>query len=565
MDHVRGAACRALVGLGLVALVSGCGDVTIFGVGGPAASPTAIAKIGNTTAQVGGQLPASFPAGFPMPQGYQLQSAADDGRQIAVVLTVPSAQGAFDFYKQALPGAGYQARELPGANVGGAFSGGFTVAGNGFNGEVAVSGVGGSPLVSIRLERGGSAAPGATTVPGVAVTVATIVPGAPTVAAKPGAPPVAPKPGQAGPGGLPAGFPTTFPLPPQYQVQSATDDGRQAALVLSVQSAQAAYDFYKGVLPLYGYQVREEGQPQTGGGIFTGGLSFSGNGQTGRIAFSSVGSTNLITIGLERGGSAPAVPPAPAATVAVAAATPTALAKPAEKPAEKPADKPQGAGLPDGFPLPPQAQVQTSMNDGRQIAVVLGVTSAKEAYEFYQKALPEAGYQITDKSGVDGPAGTFGGALKITGKGTSGDLAFAANPAGQTVAIRLEGGGAAPAPAATPAPAAPAPPKPGQSGPPVGVLPAGFPTPPEHRVQAAADSGRQIAVVLIVPSVQAAFDFYKGALPGAGYEVTERGVSTTPGGGFNGVLSVKGNGVSGEIVCTSASGANMVAISLNKT
>ena len=74
-----------------------------------------------------------------------------------------------------------------------------------------------------------------------------------------------------------------------------------------------------------------------------------------------------------------------------------------------------------------------------------------------------------------------------------------------------------------------------------------------------------LAVVLIVPSVQAAFDFYKGALPGAGYEVTERGVSTTPGGGFNGVLSVKGNGVSGEIVCTSASGANMVAISLNKT
>ena len=69
----------------------------------------------------------------------------------------------------------------------------------------------------------------------------------------------------------------------------------------------------------------------------------------------------------------------------------------------------------------------------------------------------------------------------------------------------------------------------------------------------------------LVPSVQAAFDFYTGALPGAGYEVTDRGVSTTPGGGFNGVLSVKGNGVAGEIVCTAASGANLVAISLNKT
>jgi catechol 2,3-dioxygenase-like lactoylglutathione lyase family enzyme len=559
MHHLRGSACRALVGLGLAALVSGCGDVSIFGVGGPepsptvgASQPTAVAKVGNTTAQVGGQLPASFPAGFPLPQGYQLQSAADDGRQIAVVLIVPSAQGAFDFYKQALPGAGYQVRELPGANVGGAFSGGFTLAGNGFNGELAVSGVGGSPLVSIRLERGGSAAPGAATVPGVAATVAPVIPGVPTVAANPGAP-APPKPGLPAPDGLPAGFPATFPLPPQYQVQSATDDGRQAAIVLSVQSAQAAYDFYKGALPLSGYQVREEGQPQSSAGLFTGGLSFTGNGQTGKIAFSSAGSANLITIGLERGGAAPA------ATAAVAAATPAPPAKPSEKPAEKP----QGApGLPAGFPLPPQAQVQTSMNDGRQVAVVLGVTSAKEAYEFYQKALPEAGYQITDRSGVDGPGGTYGGALKITGNGVSGELAFAANPAGQTVTIRLDGGGAAPA--ATPA--APAAPKPGQSGgPPVAALPAGFPTPPEHRVQAAADSGRQIAVVLIVPSVQSAFDFYKGALPGAGYEVTERGVSTTPAGGFNGVLSVKGAGVAGEIVCTSASGANMVTMSLNKS
>lgn len=549
----RGAIRPGLV-VGLAILLGACGEIAIPGIDGGAtpvpAQPTAVAKSGPTAVVSASQLPAGFPSDFPLPPQYQLQTVTDDGRQIAVVLMVPSAQAAYDFYKSALPRAGYQMQDLGGTTAAGAFSGGLTVSGKGISGEIAITAVGPSPLVSIRLERGGAAQPAPAATAGQAGLPIKPPQLPPTPPAQPATPAAASQPGAAT-GGLPAGFPEGFPLPPRYQVQSATDDGRQLAIVLNVQSAQAAYDYYKGALPLAGYQVREEGAPRTGGGLFTGGLSFSGQGQSGRIAFSAAGPTNLVTISLERSG-------ATAGTGAPPATPPAAAPSPAATPGSSTAP----AGLPANFPLPAQAQVQATTGDGQQVAVVIGVPSAKEAFAFYQGALPGAGYQIVEQNGVDGPGGVFGGLIKITGNGVSGELAFAASPAGQTVAIRLARAGGTPPAGGQPTPAA----KPGAGGgAPVAGLPPGFPLPPEHRVQNTADNGRQVAVILIVPSVQVAYDFFKGALPGAGYQVTERGVTTTPGGAFNGVLSIRGHGVSGEVVCTSASGANLVAISLNRT
>jgi hypothetical protein len=148
---------------GLAILLSACGEIAIPGFGGgetPApAQPTAAPKSGLTAVVSAGQLPAGFPSDFPLPPQHQVQSAADDGRQMTVVLVVPSAPAAYDFYKSALPGAGYQLQDLGGTTVAGAFSGGLTVSGKGVSGEVAITAVGPSPLVSIRLERGGAAQP----------------------------------------------------------------------------------------------------------------------------------------------------------------------------------------------------------------------------------------------------------------------------------------------------------------------------------------------------------------------------------------------------------------------
>ena len=82
------------------------------------------------------------------------------------------------------------------------------------------------------------------------------------------------------------------------------------------------------------------------------------------------------------------------------------------------------------------------------------------------------------------------------------------------------------------------------------VLPVGFPLPSQYQVVSSIDSGGQLLVVLSVSSGQDAYTFYKGALPGAGYQVNDPGGVTVPGAGFIGTLSITSAAYEGSIAFT---------------
>lgn len=74
-------------------------------------------------------------------------------------------------------------------------------------------------------------------------------------------------------------------------------------------------------------------------------------------------------------------------------------------------------------------------------------------------------------------------------------------------------------------------------------LPAGFPVPPGATVGTVVDLGGQLNTTIDVASGQEAYDFYVGALPGAGYTVDASQFAAGAGG-----ITISGGGLqSGEI------------------
>lgn len=57
---------------------------------------------------VSDELPAMFPGDFPFPADYTIAAANEEDGAISVIINVPNAKAAYDFYKDALPQAGYQ-------------------------------------------------------------------------------------------------------------------------------------------------------------------------------------------------------------------------------------------------------------------------------------------------------------------------------------------------------------------------------------------------------------------------------------------------------------------------
>jgi hypothetical protein len=99
---------------------------------------------------------------------------------------------------------------------------------------------------------------------------------------------------------------------------------------------------------------------------------------------------------------------------------------------------PGGTLLPAGFPLPSGYTLVSNLESGGQIIVVLGVSSSKDAYDFYKGALPGAGYQVTDQGGTTVPTGGFIGTLTVSNASYDGTIAFTpGGPSGQTVTIQL--------------------------------------------------------------------------------------------------------------------------------
>ena len=121
----------------------------------PVPAPTASAAPAGASRPGGTPLPSALPAAFPFPPGALVQAAADDGRQISILLAVPSAASAEAFYRNALPAAGYAVQAQGTATVGGLVTGrGLRFSSAEFEGQLAV-GESGAPRVAIQLTRPG--------------------------------------------------------------------------------------------------------------------------------------------------------------------------------------------------------------------------------------------------------------------------------------------------------------------------------------------------------------------------------------------------------------------------
>lgn len=86
---------------------------------------------------VSGELPAMFPADFPFPADYTIAATNDDNGALSVILNVPNAKAAYDFYKDALPQAGYQVDDEGAVAVGDiGFAGGLTFSNATYTGHI---------------------------------------------------------------------------------------------------------------------------------------------------------------------------------------------------------------------------------------------------------------------------------------------------------------------------------------------------------------------------------------------------------------------------------------------
>ncbi len=141
--------------------------------------------------------------------------------------------------------------------------------------------------------------------------------------------------------------------------------------------------------------------------------------------------------------SAASPPPLVATLIPSGAPTPGGSRLPIGPPSALPTAQASGSGpggtlLPAGFPLPSGYTLVSNVESGGQIIVVLGVSSSKDAYDFYKGALPGAGYQVTDQGGTTVPTGGFIGTLTVSNASYDGTIAFTpGGPSGQTVTIQL--------------------------------------------------------------------------------------------------------------------------------
>jgi hypothetical protein len=98
---------------------------------------------------VGSQLPADFPdQEFPIPPGVTVQVAGEDADEKGIILAGASPDEVAEFYRSALPAAGYQITDDDSVSVGGAQIVGLNFSGNGYTGELAV--VNGRVIVSLQ-------------------------------------------------------------------------------------------------------------------------------------------------------------------------------------------------------------------------------------------------------------------------------------------------------------------------------------------------------------------------------------------------------------------------------
>ncbi len=73
-------------------------------------------------------------AGFPLPSGTVVVTCSDDAASVDLVATVPDPEGAYEFYLDALPKAGYKITDKESANLAGVYGATITFTGGDFKG-----------------------------------------------------------------------------------------------------------------------------------------------------------------------------------------------------------------------------------------------------------------------------------------------------------------------------------------------------------------------------------------------------------------------------------------------
>lgn len=221
---------------------------------------------GGTARAAAGELPPSWPdQDFPLPPSVTVTEATS-GDTTGIVLTGTDPQEVIDFYRDALPAAGYEIEADAGVDVGGTTIAGLRFSGNGYSGKIAVT----AGTVTIKLEDTGG-----------------------DVGGDPGD-------GDTGSGaGLPNSWPDqSFPLPAGVTVTVDGSTGDERGIILRGVNGDTVLDFYRDALPAAGYTVtKDEGVDV--GGISVTELEFTGHGWDGEIAIVA-GQRNMVAISLER-------------------------------------------------------------------------------------------------------------------------------------------------------------------------------------------------------------------------------------------------------------------------
>lgn len=217
-------------------------------------------------------LPTDFPARFPMPAGAQLTRATSNFFGLSLTLRVDSAAQGLEFYRQALPRAGYHMREgslrpsgglVPGQKVrqvgGLSFTSGSGYAesdSGGVDGWVRPEG----ETLDILVPRVGAEAS----------TSPWLVP--------------SPRPAPRASSPVALSLPTPFPWPPSHRNASfsRSSDG-VLTIAMTVDAGPTTYAFYETSLRLAGYETHEIWRPDTRAAVFQGRLAFRGHGQAGHL------------------------------------------------------------------------------------------------------------------------------------------------------------------------------------------------------------------------------------------------------------------------------------------
>lgn len=254
----------------------------------PSPRPSPSARVASAARPV--ELPRGFPADFPLPPGHVVESASAGLTSFALTLRVPSAAEALAFSRQALPRAGWRARDGAlrprGARVPGdetRFVGGliFTTGTGDEEGEGGLDALARPDGDRLEIE-----------VPRL---------GVPPRRGSPEPPRAAPVSGGSRPAPVARwDLPDALPWPAGLtNVGSSRRGDGLVTVTFPVAAGPPVWAFYRAELPRAGFAVREVWRPDPTDEVFLGRLAFEGHGRRGRLTLHADAARGRVTLRFE--------------------------------------------------------------------------------------------------------------------------------------------------------------------------------------------------------------------------------------------------------------------------